>query len=262
MQDEFYIGYEAEMPRGLDSRIRRTAVAVLLIGLVVSSMLVFAHRRSADATFEYGRERVFEGRLIEFPYPALLVSGATAPLTSYWLVGPGKHGAAGLVAGRDGAIVRITGSLIEREHDHMIELRSLAMVTGVTLPAVEPLRSLGPIVLSGEIVDSKCHLGVMKPGEGPTHRDCAVRCLLGRITPMVAAYSKGPGPRGLHGRLALVAPAGRAFDAPLDTLVGRPVVIRGELLSRGPLRFLATTPAAIQVQENGASFLNVASTQR
>ena len=262
MQDEFYIGYEAEMPRGLDSRIRRTAAAVLLIALVVSSMLVFAHRRSADATFEYGRERVFEGRLIEFPYPALLVSGATATPTSYWLVGPGKHGAAGLVAGRDGAIVRITGSLIEREHDHMIELRSLAMVTGVTLPAVEPLRSLGPIVLSGEIVDSKCHLGVMKPGEGPTHRDCAVRCLLGRITPMVAAYSKGPGPRGLHGRLALVDPAGRAFDAPLDTLVGRPVVIRGELLSRGPLRFLATTPAAIQVQENGASFLNVASTQR
>jgi len=261
MQDEFYIGYEAEMPRGLDSRIRRTAVAVLLIGLVVSSMLVFAHRRSADATFEYGRERVFEGRLIEFPYPALLVSGAHAP-TSYWLVGPGKHGAAGLVAGRDGAIVRITGSLIEREHDHMIELRSLAMVTGVTLPAVEPLRSLGPIVLSGEIVDSKCHLGVMKPGEGPTHRDCAVRCLLGRITPMVAASSKAPGPKGLHGRLALVDPAGRAFDAPLDALVGRPVVIRGELLSRGPLRFLATTPAAIQVQENGASFLNVASTQR
>ena len=285
MQDEFYIGYEAEMPRGLDSRIRRTAVAVLLIALVVSSMLVFAHRRSADATFEYGRERVFEGTLIEFPYPALLVSGATAPLTSYWLVGPGKHGAAGLVAGRDGAIVRITGSLIEREHDHMIELRSLAMVTGVTLPAVEPLRSLGPIVLSGEIVDSKCHLGVMKPGEGPTHRDCAVRCLLGRITPMFATHSKGPGPRpqaseratafwpsarwglgpeawGLQDRLALVDPAGRAFDAPLDTLVGRPVVIRGELLSRGPLRFLATTPAAIQVQENGASFLNVASTQR
>ncbi|HZM58410.1 MAG TPA: hypothetical protein VFB85_01415 [Vicinamibacterales bacterium] len=284
MQDEFYIGYEAEMPRGLDSRIRRTAAAVLLIALVVSSMLVFAHRRSADATFEYGRERVFEGRLIEFPYPALLVSGAHAP-TSYWLVGPGKHGAAGLVAGRDGAIVRITGSLIEREHDHMIELRSLAMVTGVTLPAVEPLRSLGPIVLSGEIVDSKCHLGVMKPGEGPTHRDCAVRCLLGRITPMFATHSKGPGPRpqaseratafwpsarwglgpeawGLQDRLALVDPAGRAFDAPLDTLVGRPVVIRGELLSRGPLRFLATTPAAIQVQENGASFLNVASTQR
>ena len=292
MQDEFYIGYDAEMPRGLASRIRRTAVAVLLIALIVSSMLVFAHRRSADATFEYGRERMFEGRLIEFPYPALVVSGATATPTPYWLVGPGKHGAAGLVAGRDGAIVRITGSLIEREHDHMIELRSLAMVTRLTLPAVEPLRSLGPIVLRGEIVDSKCHLGVMKPGEGPTHRDCAVRCLLGRITPMFVPHSKAPGPRpqaseprpqaseratafwpsahwplgpeawGLQDRLALVDPAGRAFDAPLDTLVGRPVVIRGELLSRGPLRFLATTPAAIQVQENGASFLNVASTQR
>jgi hypothetical protein len=77
-----------------------------------------------------------------------------------------------------------------------------------------------------------------------------------------AHWGLGPEAWGLQDRLALVDPAGRAFDAPLDTLVGRPVVIRGELLSRGPLRFLATTPAAIQVQENGASFLNVASTQR
>jgi len=285
MQDEFYIGYEAEMPRGLALRIRLTAIAVLVVAAAVSSILVFAQSRSADATFEYGRERVFEGRLIEFPYPALLVSGATAAPTSYWLVGPGKHGAARLVAGRDGAVVRITGSLIERDDDHMIEMRSLAVVARANTPAVEPLRSLGPIVLSGEVVDSKCNLGVMKPAEGPTHRDCAVRCLLGRITPMVVPHSKAPGPRrqaseratafwlsahwglgseawGLHRRLALVDPAGRVFDAPLDTLVGRPVVIRGELLSRGPLRFLATTPAAIQVQENGASFLNVASTQR
>jgi hypothetical protein len=178
-----------------------------------------------------------------------------------------------MAAGRDGRLVRISGSLIERDGDRMIEVRSIDVDSQAARP-LEPLRLLGTVSVSGEIVDGKCHLGVMKPGEGPTHRDCAVRCLIGRITPMFAprATEKAPGPGpeawGLQddttaGRLALIDPAGRALDASLDSsLVGRPVVIRGELWSRGPLRFLAMTPSSIQIQENGASFLNVASTHR
>jgi hypothetical protein len=292
MADEFYIGYEPEMPRGLALRIRLTAIAMLVVGAVVSGVLVIAQSRFANGTFEYDRVRMFEGRLIEYPYPALLVSGAMAAPTMYWLVGLGKHGASEMAAGRDGRLVRISGSLIERDGDRMIEVRSIDVDSQAARP-LEPLRSLGPVSVSGEIVDGKCHLGVMKPGEGPTHRDCAVRCLIGRITPMFAprADGKAPGPRpqglvsarafwrsfhwglgpeawGLPddttaGRPALIDPAGRALDAPLDSsLVGRPVVIRGELWSRGPLRFLAMTPSSIQIQENGASFLKVASTHR
>lgn len=289
MQDEFYIGYEPEMPRGLAARIRPTALGLLVLAALVSAALVLAQGRFADATFEYGHIRVFEGRLIESPYPAVLLSGAAVP-TSYWLVGPGKHGASEMVEGRDGRLVRISGSLIERAGDRMIEVRSLDVIADPNAQPLEPLRSLGSIALRGEIVDSKCHLGVMKPGEGPTHRDCAVRCLLGRITPMFApsattqalgprpqassakgARSFGPsahwgqspqawGPQAT-GRLALVDRDGQPFSAPLETLVGRPLAIRGEVLARGPLRFLATAPASIQV-ENGASFLNVASTHR
>ena len=283
--DEFYIGYEPEMPDGLASRIRLTALAALVVATALAVVVVVAHARSADAIFEYGRLREFEGRVIEFPYPALLVAASNAAPLSYWLVGLGKHGAADVVAGRDGSVVRITGSLIDREGDRMIEVRSLEAASGSRAPTVDALRSLGSIEVSGEIVDSKCHLGVMKPGEGPTHRDCAVRCLLGRITPMLALrVTKAPGPRpqasaggrifwpsdwglgpeawGLPDRLALVDPAGRALDVPLDSLVGRPLAVRGELLSRGPLRFLAVSPSSLRVQENGASFLNVASTQR
>jgi hypothetical protein len=273
MADEFYIGYEPEMPRGLALRIRLTAIAMLVVGAVVSGVLVIAQSRFANGTFEYDRVRMFEGRLIEYPYPALLVSGAIAAPTMYWLVGLGKHGASEMAAGRDGRLVRISGSLIERDGDRMIEVRSIEVDSQAARP-LEPLRSLGTVSVSGEIVDGKCHLGVMKPGEGPTHRDCAVRCLIGRITPMFAprATEKAPGPRpeawGLQddttaGRLALIDPAGRALDASLDSsLVGRPVVIHGELWSRGPLRFLAMAPSSIQIQENGASFLKVASTHR
>jgi hypothetical protein len=111
-----------------------------------------------------------------------------------------------------------------------------------TPPPVEPIRSLGPIVVRGEIVDSKCHLGVMKPGEGPAHRDCAVRCLLGSVTPMFVPSGHDP-----TGRLALVDPDGRPFTGSLETIAGRPLTIRGTLLARGPQRFLATDRSSIVV---------------
>jgi hypothetical protein len=247
VSDDFYIGYEPVMPARFVSRIRLAAIGLVLLALVVSGALVLAQTRFASATFEFGQTRTFEGRIVERPYPALLVSESSAGVTAYWLVGPGKHGAFDDVKGLEGEMVRAAGSLIERDGDRMIELQSREAVVAIgsrERSPLEPLRSLGPITLKGEIVDSKCHLGVMKPGEGPTHRDCAVRCLLGRITPMFV-----PGREFVStGRLALVDADGRPMTELLQAVAGRPVEIRGELLARGPLRFLATTPSAIQVR--------------
>ncbi|MEJ2177929.1 MAG: hypothetical protein P8Y12_08270 [Gammaproteobacteria bacterium] len=41
------------------------------------------------------------------------------------------------------------------------------------------------MTLTGEIADSKCFLGVMKPGEGSIHRACAEVRLLGGIRSML-----------------------------------------------------------------------------
>ena len=43
--------------------------------------------------------------------------------------------------------------------------------------------SLGAVQFTGEIVDSKCYFGVMNPGNGKVHRDCAARCISGGIPP-------------------------------------------------------------------------------
>ena len=45
---------------------------------------------------------------------------------------------------------------------------------------------MGEFELVGEIVDSKCYLGNMNPGNSKVHRDCAVRCLSGGIPPVFA----------------------------------------------------------------------------
>jgi hypothetical protein len=239
MDDEFYIGYEPTMPDRMAIRVRAMAIVLVVLAAITSGVLLVAQGRFAAGTFEFGRTRTFEGTLVEYPYPALLVTRPPHDaLTVYWLVGAGKHGAAEIVKGRDGSSVRVSGTLIERDDDRMIEVSSDNAVVRIGPQArapLESLRSLGAAVVRGEIVDSKCHLGVMKPGEGPTHRDCAVRCLLGRITPMFVPRRAASG----MGRLALVDRDGRPFVEPLDSRVGRPVEIHGELLARGPLRFLA-----------------------
>ncbi len=234
MTDEFYVGYEPQMPLGLAARIRRVACGVVALALVMPAVLVFSEGRFAPAVFEFGRVRSFDGQMVEFPYPALMSTDVTGATVTYWLVGPGKHGAGDIVRGRDGQRVRLSGSLIHRDRDAMIEVvPDSVVVIRSGARAIGPLQSRGVVNVVGEIVDSKCHLGVMRPGEGPTHRDCAVRCLLGRIPPLFVPHDRPD-----LGRMSLVADAGEPFpDA--DMFAGRRVSIRGEILQRGAQRFLA-----------------------
>jgi hypothetical protein len=242
VNNEFYIGYESTMPPQLAAWIRRTAWALVTLALVVPVVLVFTEAPFAKGVFEYGHVRTFSGRLVEFPYPALITDDSTGIDRGYWLVGPGKHGAENIVRGRDGQRVRLSGSFIGREGDAMIEvIPDSVVVTSGAVNRVEPLRSRGVVQIEGEIVDSKCHLGVMKPGEGPTHRDCAVRCLLGRIPPMFVPHDRAD-----LGRLPLVSDVGRPFADP-DVFAGKRIVIRGEILQRGSQEFLAVSRRDIRL---------------
>jgi hypothetical protein len=243
VSDEFYVGYEPEMPPRLAIRIRLIVRGLLACALVLPATLVLSQDRFADAVFEFGQTRVFEGYIVEHPYPALVVTSSTGATTTYWLVGRGKHGAADLVRDRDGRYVQLSGTLIQRDTDAMIEVAAdgITATDGVGTPSIESWRSLGPVVVEGEIVDSKCHLGVMKPGEGPTHRDCAVRCLLGSVPPMFV-----PRDRRLE-RVSLVSIDRRPFGGGVDMWAGRAVSIRGELLQRGAQRFLAVTRDGIRL---------------
>lgn len=242
MSDEFYVGYETEMPPGLASHIVRVVRGLLAVALLMPGVLVFTQGRFGDGAFEFGRVRTFHGQVSEFPYPALQVTGASGTSSMYWLVGQGKHGAEDLVRGRDGQTVTLDGSLIQHDGDSMIEIVPGALTTeDATISATEPFRSRGIAVLEGEIVDSKCHLGVMKPGEGPTHRDCAVRCLLGWIPPMFV-----PNQQSRARRMPLVSDVGTPF-VNAGAWAGRRVAIRGEVLQRGAQTFLAVSSRDIRL---------------
>jgi hypothetical protein len=103
-------------------------------------------------------------------------------------------------------------------------------------------KDLGEIMLTGEIVDTKCFLGVMNPGEGKVHRECAALCLAGGIPPALFT-------RDLDGSariLLLTDPTGSPLprSAYLQG-VGQPLHIRGYALESNGLLYLRTSAANI-----------------
>ena len=102
--------------------------------------------------------------------------------------------------------------------------------------------SLGERVLRGEIVDSKCYLGVMKPGRGKPHRACAVRCISGGIPPVLMVRDTA----GIASYFLLTDLDGGALNDRILDLVAEPVEIRGEVLQYDNLLVLRAAPRDIQ----------------
>jgi hypothetical protein len=184
----------------------------------------------------------------EAPYPQLLVArpGAAAgelrelsEVSRYHLVAAGKHGAAEAVAGLAGRRVRLAGSLIYRDDQVMVEIvpGSVELLGTGTPPAVG--EELGQVTLVGEIVDSKCFLGVMKPGRGKPHRACASLCIRGGIPPLLRVETAA----GEHADYLLVNADGGAVNHQILDWVAEPVEITGHLRRLGDLLVLAADPA-------------------
>jgi len=242
---EFYVGYFPKMAPGLGRFLHPRLVALLvLVALVAVGLALRAPRLGAGA-FEYGTMRDFDGRVIEEPYPLLAVArpGSAAPAWSYYLlVGRGKHGAGPDVRGMDGKSVRLTGSLIHRDGSTMVEVVAPPEVLPATGAPLDPVQPLGELTLTGEIVDGKCHLGVMNPGEGPTHRGCAVQCIRGGAPPLLVAKDSA----GTSWRFLLTDRAGGALGMRVLNVVAVPVRVTGQAFRRGDLLYLAVEPSTIE----------------
>src|SRR6266849_6326619 len=205
MNEEFYVGYLPKAPASLAKVVTRIVTGLVLAGLAVGALLIFDQPPFAASKFEYGEYREYSGVIEEWPYPILLTSDS-----SFLLVAPGKHGLSAVVKGLQGMSIRLKGSLIERGPDRMLEVLPGSMQDTPPLHvrnASEPI-DLGSVRLRGEIVDSKCYLGVMNPGNGKVHRDCAVRCISGGAPPAFVARDES----GESRTLLLVGPDGKALN--------------------------------------------------
>jgi hypothetical protein len=224
--DEFYIGYEERMPAGIARRVLRGVLIFASSAAAGVTIALLAQASLPASRFEFGIVTPVEGVLRRDPYPSLEVNGSRV-----WLVGPGKFGADELLGQtRDGAVV-VEGSAIERGATRMLEVtrfhvRSESLPNRFSAgPDSTPHDALREATVTGEVVDSKCFLGVMNPGEGPVHRDCARRCLSGGIPPMLTVRDG----RGREELVLLVSGAGRPIGRELSSLAGRTVTVTGRL---------------------------------
>ena len=187
--EPIYVGYLPTPPA--HRRLLRVVVPALLLLAAVSAGLIAASQRSpGPATWSDDAERV-EGTLVLVPYPVLLPDSVEEP--PVYLVAEGKHGAAGLEA-LAGKRVEVTGTVLQRDNARMLELPAGTTPTEVPGQArVLPAAVTSVVTLRGEIVDSKCCLGAMKPGEGKSHRACATLCVRGGIPPVLVSQSPDGG---------------------------------------------------------------------
>lgn len=236
---EFYVGYASKTPPQLARFVRKVSTALLAVSATCVVLAATQQAALSDSRFEFGVTRTLEGLVELAPYPLLRTPRPGGGASAYLLVAPGKHGADELLAPFAGRGVRLRGSLVHRDGRTMIEVEPGSIAPADVRVETRGAEPLGRFTLRGEIVDSKCHLGVMNPGDRRTHRACAKLCIRGGIPPLLWVEDE----RGEVRRLLLVGARGEAVNERVIDLVGDPVEIEGEVERLDDLLILRADPA-------------------
>jgi hypothetical protein len=134
-------------------------------------------------------------------------------------------------------VANVTGYTLERDGVRMLEVQSAEPTTasppsGRTTPA-----DLGTHAIATEILDSKCYMGAMKPGDGMGHKACATLCITGGIPPMMSWTDDD----GKAHYALLTAADGSPMPERHRALIAEPVTIEGRLTRRDGWLWLAIT---------------------
>jgi len=207
--NEFYIGWMANAPGMLARFVKKYLLLLFAAAIVLASMLALSQKTFSTGNFEFGQLTEVKGIYFNHPVPCIKIingrdlwgniSSITVPL-----IGFGKHGADEIMGDMekeknislDGKEVTLKGTLLYNDgkvflqidrNDHPVIKCSTATVSPDFLPRI---KDLGIQTVRGEIVDPKCFFGVMKPGEGKPHKDCAIRCILGGMPPVMVVRNE------------------------------------------------------------------------
>jgi hypothetical protein len=246
--DEFFIGYAPPMPPLLASFVRRAVIAIAVLFVVWAVVAATGHVRLDGGTFAFGYPEMVSGTIVARPVPVLRPDNDEARARPWpLLVAPGKHGADGLVTRLDGQHVTFMGTRIERGAHVMIEIDPASLGSArraepasTSADASQDAAAHGAVELTGEIVDSKCFLGVMVPGSGKTHKDCAALCLRGGIPPALHVQDRS----GRASLLLMTGASGESIGDQAQTRAGEAVVVAGTILRHAGWLVLRTDPGS------------------
>jgi hypothetical protein len=245
--EEFFIGWQGKTPEQGAKYLRKVALAAFIAVAAIAIALAVFQQTIARAWFEFGNVRVFKGLLVASPVPMLLANerDETSGESVFLLVSPLKYGyPAELAKQFHLRPVTIRGTLIYNESGgamiEAVETLSLEAPAGSTAPSLGTARE-SQVTLAGEIVDSKCWLGVMNPGTLKPHRACAINCIRGGIPPVLLVNRSD--------MYVLVGPNGEPVNDAVLKHVALPVSVAGTLVNYGTLCVFKIDPSAIQSAE-------------
>jgi len=256
--EEFYIGWQPMAPKGFRIWVRKYLLVLLPVVIVIGVLLAISQKKFGTGNFEFGTLTQVKGIYFNKPVPAIKVVNekdiwGNEDFITIPLIGFGKNGADGTIAdiekekdiSLEGKEIILKGTLLYNDGKLLMQvdandkpLVAINNVTQNTAQAFAPEKDLGEVNLKGEIVDPKCFFGVMKPGEGKPHKDCAIRCILGGIPPVL----KVTGDDGNQNYYLIVGENGEKMNEAVQDFVATPVSLHTKAVQYGDWIVLYVNP--------------------
>ncbi len=245
--DDFYVGY-GKAPPGF----ARFVGVISFLFVIAATAFAIGWAATQDDTgpgkWLTNESIELEGRLVFAPYPMLKVTETDGSIETILMVEIDKKGVDERASAFRDQVVRIRGVEIFREPRRMVSLKPgpegmMAVDAGAAArPTTPPFEALGNFTLSGEILDSKCYLGVMNPGHGKAHKACATLCLLGDIPPMFLIKHTD----NSQSAYLVTAQDGGAIKDEIIPYVADPVEVSGEVGWQDDMPVFRIDPASIR----------------
>ncbi len=236
---EFYIGWMPKASSGFAKYTSRVILFLFPAALVIGMVLASFQKKFSAANFEFGKATEIKGIYFNTPVPVLKVFTGKDILgnVSYLtipLVGYGKHGAETAIMELEqektisfnNRELTLKGTLMYSDGKTFMQISKdedpvIAVGKDANISLFPQQKDLGLQNIKGEIIDPKCYFGVMKPGEGKVHRDCAIRCILGGIPPVLKVMNE----KGEKKYYLMVGPNGEKINKAVQDFVAEPVEV-------------------------------------
>lgn len=236
---EFYIGWMAKAPKLIAKHVKIVLLILFPVALIIGYLLATHQKKFSTANFEFGKMTELTGIYYNKPVPLLKVYDKNREPITIPLVGYGKHGAETAImevekekkVSLNGKELTLKGTLIYGDGKTILQIDKnnkpvVNIGSGSTYSVIE--KDLGTHTIRGEIIDPKCYFGVMKPGEGKVHRDCAIRCILGGIPPVLHVQNE----KGESNYYLIVGPNGEKMNEAVQDVVAEPVSIEAKIVQQ------------------------------
>jgi hypothetical protein len=252
-QQEFYIGWMSKAPPGFAKHVKKVLLILFPAALIVAYLLSTSQKKFSTANFDFGKLTEVKGIYYNNPVPMLKVFDKNNLSITIPLVGYGKHGAETAImelekekgVSLNGKEVTLKGTLIYGDGKTLLQVDkndNPIVNVGAGSTVLLQQKDLGTQTIRGEIVDPKCYFGVMKPGEGKVHRDCAIRCILGGVPPVLHVQNE----KGESNYYLIIGPNGEKINEAVQDIVAEPVSIEARVVQQDDWIILYTDKEKIK----------------